>query len=128
LQWELPAALARPIGTIGDCTMPLSMMLVGSILSETRLSVLLDRQLYLFCLVRLILLPGVVFAGCLAFGVTRDIAQVCILMAGMPAATTASLLALRYGADEKLGSASMALTTILFFLLLPAWAALFRLL
>jgi predicted permease len=124
----LPKAVAEPIDVIGGCTMPLSMMLVGSILSETKLKDMLNPNIYFYCLVRLIIIPGIVFLGCFLLRLDAGIIQVCVLMAGMPAAATTGLLSLAYGADEKLGTALIVTSTILFFLLLPGWLALFALL
>ena len=123
----LPAAIATPINAIGSCTMPLTMMLVGSILVDLKPSMLAEKQIYLYCLVRLVFMPGLVFLICLLLGQSGIVLQVCVLMAGMPAATTTSLLALRYGADEVLGSALIIISTIFFFAMLPVWMALFSL-
>jgi predicted permease len=122
---EMPEILGRPVNAIGACTMPLSMLVIGSILSETKAKMLVDRQIIFYCLLRLVALPCVAFAACLIFGATLDITRVCVLMAGMPAPTTAGLLALRYGGDEKLGSASIVVSTIFFFALLPVWLTIF---
>ncbi|MDR1068804.1 MAG: AEC family transporter [Clostridiales Family XIII bacterium] len=124
---RLPAAVAAPLDAIGGCTMPLAMLLVGSILSETKLKNLLDPNIYFYCLVRLVVIPGIVFLGCLLIGIDADIMRVCVLMAGMPAAATTGLLSLVYGADEKLGTATIVTSTAFFFLLMPAWLTLFSL-
>jgi predicted permease len=118
---DIPPIILGPLAVIGDCTMPIAMLLVGSILTETKLSMLLDRQIYFYCFLRLILIPGIIFIGCMVFQISHEITQVCVLMAGMPAATTTSLLALRYDSDEKLGSTIVVISTIFFFALLPLW-------
>ena len=123
----LPAAIISPISAIGACTMPIAMLLVGSILAEITPAMLIDRQIYFYCFLRLVLIPGIIFLVCLLLGLDVGIIRICVLMAGMPAATTASLLALRYGADERLGSTIITISTILFFAMLPAWMALFSL-
>jgi len=123
----VPVAISAPIDAIGSCTMPLSMLLVGSILSETKLKNLLEPNIYIYCLVRLAVIPGIIFLGCMLLGVDADIMEVCVLMAGMPAAATTGLLALAYGADEKLGTSLIVTSTIFFFLLLPLWMLLFGL-
>jgi Predicted permeases len=123
----LPTNLADPIEIVGSSTMPITMILIGSIIVELKPSMLLDKQLYLYSALRLIVVPGLIFLLCLLFGQTGMILQVCVLMAGMPAPTTTSLLALRYGANEVLGSTQVIFTTILFFALLPLWFTLFSL-
>jgi len=126
-QTELPAAIAAPVVSIGACTMPLAMLLIGSILAEIKPSMLFVKEIYFFCFLRLILIPGIVFICCILFGLREEILQVSVLMSGMPAATTTSLLALKYGADEVLGSAIIVVSTIFFFALLPVWMTLFSL-
>jgi len=124
---KIPAAIALPIGAIGGCTMPLSMLLVGSIISEIKPAMLIDRYIYFYCLLRVVCIPGLIFICCLLLGVNGAPFHVSVLMAGMPAATTTTLLALRYGADEHLGSALLISSTVFFFVMLPVWMALFSL-
>lgn len=126
-QTHLPTAVTSPISAIAACTMPLSMLLVGSILAEITPAMLIDKQIYFYSFLRLVLIPGIMFLVCLLLGIDAGIIRICVLMAGMPCGTTASLLALRYGADERLGSATITISTILFFALLPAWMSLFSL-
>jgi len=117
---------AIPTDVLGGCTMPLSMLLVGSILSELSPQMLIAPKNFAYTALRLIAIPAISLACCLLFGVSRDITQVCVLMAGMPAGTTAGLLAIKYGADEKLGSALIIVSTIFFFGMLPLWMLVFR--
>ena len=124
---ELPDAVIGPISAVAACTMPIAMLLVGSILAEITPAMLIDRQIYFYCFLRLALIPGIIFLVCLLLGLDVGIIRICVLMAGMPAATTASLLAIRYGADERLGSTIITVSTVLFFAMLPAWMALFTL-
>ena len=126
-QIQFPAAIAAPIGAIGACTMPVSMILVGSILSDIKPSLLLDRYIYFYCMIRVVLIPGIIFLFCLVIGLNGAPFHVCVLMAAMPAASTTSLLALQYGADERLGSALLIISTIIFFVMLPVWMFLFSL-
>jgi len=123
----LPANVADPISAIGSSTMPITMILIGSIIVELKPSMLIDKQLYVYCAIRLLLMPGLIFLLCLLFGQTGMVLQVCVLMAGMPTATTTSLLALRYGANEVLGSTQIIISTIFFFALLPFWFTMFGL-
>ncbi|MCL2493131.1 MAG: AEC family transporter [Clostridiales bacterium] len=124
---SIPEGIAAPISMIGNCTMPLAMMLIGTILVEINPSMLKSRQLYLYCLIRLVLIPGAIFAVCLLFGQAGTILHVCVLMAGMPAASTTSLLAIQYKADEVFGSTVVIVSTLLFFAMLPVWMTLFSL-
>jgi predicted permease len=122
---DLPQIVAGPLVVLGDCTMPLSMLIVGSILSETKLSMMRDKHIFGYSFIRLIVIPGVTFLVCMVFHVSREVMQVCVLIAGMPAGTMTSLLALRYDGDEKLASTIIVISLILFFILLPGWLFLF---
>jgi predicted permease len=123
----VPVAITEPINAIGSCTMPLSMLLVGSILSETKPRNLLNPNIYIYCFIRLVVIPGIIYLGCMIFGIEFGIMEVCVLMAGMPAAATTGLLAISYNADEKLGTSLIVASTVLFFALLPLWMFLFGL-
>jgi predicted permease len=118
---RLPEEVENAASVIGGCTMPLAMMLVGSILAEIRASMLLDRTIFFYCAFRLIIIPGVVLLICLALHTDMAITRVSVLMTAMPAGATTSLLALRYGADERLASALVVVSTILFLAVLPLW-------
>jgi len=126
-QVAIPDSIMAPISAIGGCTMPLSMILVGSILAEVNLTMLLDKHIYLYCAMRTIAIPGIIFIICLIFGISGAPFHVSVMMAGMPAATTTSLMALRYGADDRLGSALITFSTVFFFVMLPVWLSLFAL-
>jgi len=127
VQKSLPTAINTPVVALASCTMPLAMMLVGSILVDIKPSMLLDKNIYFYCLIRSALIPALVFLLCLLLGFGGTVLHVSVLMAGMPAAVTTSLLALRYGADERLGSALIVISTITFFIMLPVWLAIFPL-
>jgi len=122
---SLPAAITTSVSTLGLCTMPLAMLLVGSIFIEIKPSMLLEKNIYFYCLIRLVLIPGLVFLLCLLLGFGGDILRVSVLMAGMPAAAMTSLLAVRYDADERLASSLIVISTLLFFAMLPVWMTLF---
>ena len=57
---HLPAALQETISSLGACSTPLSMLLTGAILSEVNLRELFQRQVLLFSLYRLLILPLIV--------------------------------------------------------------------
>src|SRR5699024_4627623 len=59
---QLPDALRETISSLGACSTPLSMLLTGAILSEVNLRELFQRQVLLFSLYRLLILPLIVLA------------------------------------------------------------------
>ncbi|MDR3072492.1 MAG: AEC family transporter [Clostridiales Family XIII bacterium] len=118
---EIPTALSLPIDSFSACTLPITMVLCGSILLELRKDMLKDKTVYFFCFIRLIFIPGIAFAACLLADIPRNIAEIAVLMTGMPAGATSGLLAIKYNGDEKLASTIIAITTILFIAMIPFW-------
>lgn len=117
---RLPALLTEPMQTIGQISTPGAMMLVGSTLAGVRLkNVLRDWRLPVMALEKLVLLPVLTS---LVFGLfVRDemMLGILILLAAMPSASSASLLAAEYGKDEELAAEGVFLTTIFSVLTIP---------
>jgi len=117
----IPELLRIPIASVSSCTLPVTMILCGSILTELRLEMLRDRSVWYFSFIRLLFIPAVSLGVCLLLRVPDNLLQIAVLMTGMPAGATTGLLAIKYDGDERLGSALIAVTTVLFVLLIPFW-------
>lgn len=65
LQITLPDFLFDTINNIGKCTTAITMILIGAILSEADLKTMVTKTTAAFSLLRLIIIPLMVFAGCL---------------------------------------------------------------
>lgn len=108
---------------VGGCVMPVSMLIIGSILAETDRKGLLDWKLYYFSLVRLLLVPLTVY---FIFSVVRLdglVRNVAVLMAAMPAGTVTAMLAEKHGADARFASSVIFSSTLLSIVTLPVLTA-----
>ena len=120
--FHLPGPLGSTVDAFSDCTTAMTMMYIGTILTEADFRTIVSpKQLY-FAAVRLVLIPLVVYGVCLALRVDSLVAGVCVLLTAMPAGSTTSLLAAKYGADEESAARCVVFTTALSVITLPVWS------
>ena len=123
-QLELPALVLDCLKSIGSSNTVVSMLLVGSILGDMEPRLLLHRDTLFFSVIRLVALPLGVWAVCALLNVSPMVRNVSVILTAMPAGSTSSILALRYGADADFASACVALTTVLSLAAVPLWCML----
>jgi len=112
LKLSVPALLRTPIQSIGRCNTPLTMMMIGMILSEIDLKHLVDQTILRFTLHRLVLMPLIVYLACLALPVSKTVTGVSVLLAAMPAGATTTMLSAKYGRDPEFATKLVVFTTL----------------
>ena len=108
----VPGFLAYPIQSIGRCNTPMTMLMIGMILSEIDLNNLVDRSIAIFTVHRLIVMPGVIFLICLLAGVSKIVTGVSVLLAAMPAGATTTMMASKYNRDPQFATKLVIFTTL----------------
>ena len=63
-QLPLPGFLGRTVKSLSNCNMGVSMILIGAIIGSSRMGKLWDKDCFLYCLIRLGLIPAAVLLGC----------------------------------------------------------------
>lgn len=121
LQITLPDFLFDTINNIGKCTTAITMILIGAILSEADLKTMVTKTTAAFSLLRLIIIPLMVFAGCLLTRMPMFVTGVSVVLAAMPAGTTTAILAVKYNGDEEFATKCVVLTTLLSMIMVPIW-------
>lgn len=119
----LPKFLRMTITGLSDCNTPLSMMLVGMMLAEMNPKGIVDRVMTFYAGVRLIIIPGIVFAATMFLPIDPLLRGVAVIIAGMPAPITTALLSAKYKGDERYATGMIFLTTVLSLVTLPLWCA-----
>lgn len=119
LQIAIHPSLSTALKSVGNATMPMSMILIGTILAEISVRDLVDKDVAFMTVLRLILLPGIVLLALKAIGTDPLITAVTVLLTGMPVGSTAAILAEKYGADFSFGSKIVFTTTILSLITVP---------
>jgi predicted permease len=122
LPFELPGFFMRTVDAVGGCTTALSMLIVGAILTDVKLERArgaLDRDCLYYSALRLIAIPGLIFAVLRLLGTDGVITGVAVLSAAMPAATTTAMLARKYGGDSPFAARLIMVSTLLSLVTLP---------
>ncbi|MGL5435040.1 MAG: AEC family transporter [Lachnospiraceae bacterium] len=120
-QLQLPGFLNLTIEKVADANTGLAMILVGTILAEIPVRQLVDRQVAYYTMVRLFLVPLLVFLGCYVFRVDGFVAGVSVVLSGMPAASVTAVMAAKYGKDEVFATKCVVLSTLLSMVTVPLW-------
>jgi len=120
LSW--PKMLLDTFEDVGKMTIPLSMILIGSLLADLRMKDLrqYSKNIYiwiaLFCKLLFLPLSLLVF---LFLHVPYPLIIIAILTAAMPSASTTSVYAQKFGADVAFASFGVILSTIICILTIP---------
>lgn len=119
----LPAVVTGTIDSIASVCTPLSMLVTGAMLSQMPIKeVFAERKIYVLSIIRLILLPFMIFI------LTRYILKlqddwliiIPVVVAGMPVASNAAMMANAYDSDAKFASQIVMITTLISCASIPA--------
>ena len=124
LQVQLPVWLDKPLTLIANSSTAMSMIVIGGILAEASPRGMFNITALRYSLIRLVILPLVVMAGCLWAGFDRAAVEAVTILTGMPAPMTTAMLASKYDGDEKFAVSLVFVSTILSMLTIPALCAL----
>lgn len=122
---KLPDFINCSIIFMSQCTIPISMIVIGCILSECKVSQIFDKATFYFTFIRLIFFPLLVFILLKLLKVAPLIIGVSTLLTGMPAGTTTAILADKYECDAAFASAVIFISTIFSIVTVPILCALF---
>lgn len=120
-QISLPGPIDTTVRAISNCCTPMTMIYVGTILVDVPFRQLFNLRQAYYTVIRLFLIPLVVFGGTHLAHMDPLAAGVCTLLSAMPAGSTTPLLASKYGADERSAAKAVVLTTSLSAVTLPLW-------
>lgn len=122
---EVPAIIVQPVTFVGALTMPLSMILIGANMSRYKMKeVLGDWRIYLVALVRLLLLPVLVYITASLVLTDTRLVQIAAITFGMPVAALVAMGTAEYEKQGKVGAIAVAFTTICSMITIPIWAIL----
>ena len=117
-----PDMVSKGLESVGKMTVPLSMMMIGSLLANIKYKdfFLLMKNSYLWkmALTKLLLIP-LLLLPFTAIYVPFPLLVIAVLVSGMPSAPTISLYSQKYGADTYFASLGVLLTTLLCIITIP---------
>lgn len=118
-QIPLPGALESTLRTAANCNTALSMIVIGNILAEVKIRDVVSKTAVWYCIVRLVIMPVIVFTACRVIGIDRLVTEVSTVLAGMPAPATVAILAAKYHGDEHFAVKIIFLSTLLSMVSIP---------
>lgn len=116
----IPYPIHMTIQAIGDLTTPLSMIIVGALMTNVSIkSLFMTKRLYFVCFFRLIAFPVLVWLVLRLWIHDPIMLGVPVILSGMPVGTTIAIMAEEYGADAEQASQSIFLSNLLSFITIP---------
>ena len=112
-QFPLPEFLVSPITALSNCNTAMSMVVVGTILADVDFHNLIDKTMLSYTVLRLVIMPLIVFAACSFLPVDSMVTGVSTLLTAMPAGATTAILASKYDGDAPFATKCVVFTTAL---------------
>ncbi len=112
-------AVNKSLSAAGGCTTAITMLLIGMMIADINLGSMMDKNTVIITLFRLIILPVVVFAGCRLLNINSFLSGIIIVMSGMPAGSTAPIMAAKYGCDYKFATKCVVVSTLFSMISIP---------
>ena len=116
---ELPVSIQKSLTYLSDCNLPLSMIIIGSILADVKIGNVINKDTLYYCIMRLVIIPLLVLVVCVFLPINLTVMGVCVTLAGMPAGTTTAILAEKYHRDSLFASACVFISTLLSLITTP---------
>ncbi len=118
-QIQLPGFMLKTLSGIGSSNTAISMIVIGSILAEIHVKEILDKELFYYSFIRLIVIPISVLFILKLFGIDNLVIGVIVLLSAMPAGSTTVMLAEKYDGNSRYASSCVFLSTILSLITIP---------
>lgn len=122
LPYKWPSFLTETFESVGKMTIPLSMILIGSLLADIQWNDLrqYSKNVYLWiaAICKLLILPMFLFIF-LMLQVPYPLIIIAVLTAAMPSASTVSVYAQKFGGDANFASFGVLLSTMLCMFTIP---------
>ena len=90
---SLPGFLDSAVASVSSCTVPVSMFVIGTILADAPIRSMFSKPVLWYTCLRLVLYPLLLCVLLKPLHLDTTLTNVCILMTGMPAGSTGSILA-----------------------------------
>ncbi|WP_436512372.1 AEC family transporter [Clostridium thermobutyricum] len=117
---ELPSPIQLTLSYIGNMTTPLSMIIVGAMLSSINLKEMFkEKLLYYISFTKLILIPILIFFLTTILGATPFIRSISVLLEALPVAVVCSVFASSFKVKPEFAAQCVFITTIFSIITIP---------
>lgn len=120
---KLPKSVLEFLGTLGDATIPVSMVVVGLQLGQSHIGRMLKNyKLLIACLHNVITMPLLTYFAVKLLPLTIEAKVILVFAAAFPAAVITVAMATKENKNSGLMAEGVALTTLLSVFTVPLWA------
>ncbi|MDR1178782.1 MAG: AEC family transporter [Spirochaetaceae bacterium] len=117
-----PELLRHLVFSLGNCTTPFSMLVIGHILAQADPRKMFTKTVLYYSFIRLVFIPLLVLGVVVLLGLDPIAAGVSVVLSGMPAPSTASIMADTYNGDRELASRIIFVSILCSLVTVPALA------
>ena len=117
--FTLPEFLAKSITGLGNCTTPLSMVLIGTMMAELTRASFKDWSTVYLAFMRLVALPFLALFIMRLLNADPITTGCAVILTAMPAGSTTALLAEKYGSDPVYASKCLLTNTLFSLITIP---------
>lgn len=124
----LPSLLESFLDMVGDITVPLSMIIIGIQLAESKaMEILTNRYLFETIILKLIIIPAALFGIFMWLPVSPFVLCIVVFAMAMPSAAISPVLSELYDTNARLAAQGVFITTLFSLISIPVTALLFHL-
>lgn len=110
---KFPFVIKETSAIVGEITVPLAMMLIGSSLAQIPIKdVFSEKRLYPYTFIKQIVIPIIIYFILKPFVINQMILGVIVILSAMPVGTIAIMFTNEYGGNVSLASKTIFITTI----------------
>lgn len=121
----IPAIVLTPVKMLGDCTVPLAMVIVGGNLALIKIERMDHASMAMVVALKLILLPALGLIGMVYFKLPALVGLLVLVELAVPTATTLSVIIRTYGREDHMISHGIFVTHLASIVTLPVFLSLY---
>jgi hypothetical protein len=126
IPWRMPGFIADTFKLIGDMTVPMSMMVMGSMLASVNIKKLLtDKKAYVVSALRLIVLPALALGSVVLASnwitMMPETKSVIVLMCALPCGSLNVIFAENYGVAPHFSARTVSLSMVFMLVTIMFW-------
>ena len=121
---ELPEFVFKATRLLGQCAIPLGLILIGALFADQKPSIKLFTEFKIplsAAVVRLFVMPAILLISAFLLPLSTELEKVIIIQAAMPCAVFPIVLTQHYGGSPNIAFKIVLSTTLLSFLTIPIW-------
>ena len=121
----IPAGIFKPLQMVGNCTLPLAMLVVGGNIALAQLKNIDKKTVFIFLLGKLIILPALGLVVVLKLALPHLLGFLIVMQLAMPSATSLSVMIRHYKKEDALISQGVFFSHIFSFFTIPLFLSLY---